>query len=675
MRPKHIEVQILGDNHGNLVHLFERDCSVQRRHQKVVEYAPAWSLPPGAARAAGRRRARRSRATSTTRNAGTVEFLVGEDGTHYFIEVNPRIQVEHTVTEAITGRDLVQAQIRIAQGYRLSDPEIGIASQADIQQRGVAIQVRVTAEDPRNDFLPDTGKITVYRPAVGIGIRLDDGSGYVGARVSQYYDSLLVKITRQRPRVELRPAQGGARAARVPHPRRQDQPRVPRERAVAPDVRRRARRTRRSSTRRPSCSSTRRAAIARRASCATSARPSSTATRRCAASPSRRCRCCRPSPAPPPVPRGAAAAGHQAGAGAAQVPRASCACCARTGACWLTDTTWRDAHQSLLATRLRSYDMARVAHATAHLGAELFSHRDVGRRDLRRRLPVPVGGSVGAAGGAAPQGPRTSCSRCWCAAPTPSATPTTPTTSSAAFIEEAAAAGIDVFRIFDALNDVDSMQVAIEAAQKSGTIVETAICYTGDVSDPRRKKYDLKYYVDLAKEVVPPRHAPAGDQGHGGAAQAARRDDAGQGAEGRGRRAAAPAHARHVGQQHRDLHGRDRSRRRRRRRRRQQHGGHDVAAVAVVAGVRAAGVAARSGHRPRRLRAAVELLGAGARVLRAVRVGPERARRRRLRARDPGRPVLEPARAGRGAGRRRRLGGRSSAPTPTSTGCSATSRR
>src|SRR5262249_53157965 len=125
----------------------------------------------------------------------TVEFLVGEDGSHYFIEVNPRIQVEHTVTEAITGRDLVQSQIRIAQGYKLSDPEIGIPNQAAIQQRGVAIQVRVTAEDPRNEFLPDTGKIQVYRPAVGLGIRLDDGSGYVGARVSPYYDSLLVKIT------------------------------------------------------------------------------------------------------------------------------------------------------------------------------------------------------------------------------------------------------------------------------------------------------------------------------------------------------------------------------------------------------------------------------------------------------------------------------------------------
>jgi pyruvate carboxylase len=194
VRPKHIEVQVLGDSYGNLIHLFERDCSVQRRYQKVVEYAPAWSLPEALRARLAEDALKVARQASYT-NAGTVEFLVGEDGSHYFIEVNPRIQVEHTVTEVITGRDLVQAQIRIAQGYRLSDPEIGMPNQAAVERRGVAIQVRVTAEDPKNDFLPDTGKISVYRPAVGLGIRLDDGSGYVGARVSPFYDSLLVKIT------------------------------------------------------------------------------------------------------------------------------------------------------------------------------------------------------------------------------------------------------------------------------------------------------------------------------------------------------------------------------------------------------------------------------------------------------------------------------------------------
>src|SRR5450432_1342465 len=194
VRPKHIEVQVLGDEHGNLVHLFERDCSVQRRHQKVVEYAPAWSLPLSIRERVAEDALKVARQASYT-NAGTVEFLVGDDLSHYFIEVNPRIQVEHTVTEVITGRDLVQAQIPIAEGYRLSDPEIGIPNQAAIEQRGFAIQARITAEDPQNEFFPDTGKINVYRPAVGLGIRLDDGSGYVGARVSAFYDSLLAKVT------------------------------------------------------------------------------------------------------------------------------------------------------------------------------------------------------------------------------------------------------------------------------------------------------------------------------------------------------------------------------------------------------------------------------------------------------------------------------------------------
>ncbi|HEX4509969.1 MAG TPA: biotin carboxylase N-terminal domain-containing protein, partial [Burkholderiaceae bacterium] len=194
VRPKHIEVQVLADEHGNMVHLFERDCSVQRRHQKVVEYAPAWSLPEALRERIAQDALKVARQANYT-NAGTVEFLVGADGSHYFIEVNPRIQVEHTVTEAITGRDLVQAQIYVAMGKRLDSPEIGIPNQGAIECRGFAIQARITAEDPQNDFLPDTGKINVYRPAVGLGIRLDDGSGYVGARVSPYYDSLLAKVT------------------------------------------------------------------------------------------------------------------------------------------------------------------------------------------------------------------------------------------------------------------------------------------------------------------------------------------------------------------------------------------------------------------------------------------------------------------------------------------------
>jgi pyruvate carboxylase len=192
-RAKHIEVQILADTHGRSVHLFERDCSVQRRHQKVVEVAPSASIGDALRQDLYQAALRIASAANYT-NAGTVEFLVNEDG-YYFIEVNPRIQVEHTVTECITGRDLVQAQIRIAEGYRLADPEIGISNQAAITRSGFAIQCRITTEDPQAGFAPDTGKIRAYRSAEGFGIRLDDGTGGAGTIISSYYDSLIVKVT------------------------------------------------------------------------------------------------------------------------------------------------------------------------------------------------------------------------------------------------------------------------------------------------------------------------------------------------------------------------------------------------------------------------------------------------------------------------------------------------
>ena len=192
--PKHIEVQILADQYGNIVHLYERDCSVQRRYQKVVEFTPAFTLPEEL------RREIHSDAVKIAReagyvNAGTVEFLVAADGRHYFIEMNPRIQVEHTVTEMVTGIDIVKAQINIAQGLPLSHPSIGIPSQEAVSQRGYAIQCRITTEDPRNNFAPDTGKITTYRSGGGFGVRLDAGNAFTGAEITPYYDSLLVKIT------------------------------------------------------------------------------------------------------------------------------------------------------------------------------------------------------------------------------------------------------------------------------------------------------------------------------------------------------------------------------------------------------------------------------------------------------------------------------------------------
>src|SRR5512138_3497313 len=193
-RPKHIEVQVLGDHHGNLVHLYERDCSIQRRHQKVVEFAPSMALT-SAQRDAICEDALKIARSVQYRNAGTIEFLVDQAGSHYFIEVNPRIQVEHTVTEVITGRNLVQAQILVAQGKKLTDPEIGIRDQADVQMRGYAIQCRITTEDPQNGFAPDYGTLKAYRSPGGFGVRLDAGSAYVGAVITPHYDSLLVKIT------------------------------------------------------------------------------------------------------------------------------------------------------------------------------------------------------------------------------------------------------------------------------------------------------------------------------------------------------------------------------------------------------------------------------------------------------------------------------------------------
>ena len=192
--PKHIEVQILGDRHGNRVHLFERDCSVQRRHQKVVEIAPALTLSQDQ-REALCADALKICAAVDYSNAGTVEFLLDREGRHYFIEVNPRIQVEHTITELVTGRDLVQAQIRVAEGHRLDSEFIRIPGQDAVERHGCAIQVRITTEDPANNFAPDTGQITAFRAGEGFGIRLDAGSGFEGAVVSPHYDSLLIKVS------------------------------------------------------------------------------------------------------------------------------------------------------------------------------------------------------------------------------------------------------------------------------------------------------------------------------------------------------------------------------------------------------------------------------------------------------------------------------------------------
>ncbi|MEG2418448.1 MAG: ATP-grasp domain-containing protein, partial [Eubacterium sp.] len=192
--PKHIEVQILGDSYGNVVHLFERDCSIQRRHQKIIEFTPSLAITEEQRQAICNDALRLAKAVNY-RSAGTIEFLVDKHGNHYFIEMNPRIQVEHTVTELVTGIDLVQSQILVAQGYPLDSDEVGVKSQDQISTRGYAIQCRITTENPKMHFMPDTGTIDVYRTASGAGIRLDGGNGFTGAEITPYYDSLLVKST------------------------------------------------------------------------------------------------------------------------------------------------------------------------------------------------------------------------------------------------------------------------------------------------------------------------------------------------------------------------------------------------------------------------------------------------------------------------------------------------
>lgn len=489
--PRHIEVQILGDRAGGLVHLFERDCSVQRRHQKVIESAPALGL-------ADDLRARLHQdALSLARrvgyeNAGTVEFLVDETGRHYFIEVNPRIQVEHTVTEEITGVDLVQSQIRIAGGATLA--ELGLA-QATIARRGHAIQCRVTTEDPRQGFRPDTGRIEAYRSASGMGIRLDGGSGYAGAVISPHYDSLLVKVTAHAldadaARHKLLRALAEFRIRGVKtniqflhnvlvHPRFvasavtttfvDDTPELLR----FPTRRNRAQRLLRffaevavNGPTTPWASQTPPAAI----------EPELPPTR---------------GPVPPGWRDTLRAEGP---AGLARAVRAH-------KGLLLTDTTWRDAHQSLLATRVRTLDIAAVAPATARLLAPAFSLEmwggatfDVALRFLREcpwdrlerlRALVPNIPFQMLLRGANAVGYTNY-----------------PDNVVRRFVRLAVEKGVDVFRVFDCLNYAENLRLGVDAVGEAGGVIEAALCYTGDVADPTRTKYSLAYYVDLAGELV-----------------------------------------------------------------------------------------------------------------------------------------------------------------------------
>ncbi|WP_291753513.1 pyruvate carboxylase [Lysinibacillus sp. UBA5990] len=493
IKPKHIEVQIIGDQQGNIVHLYERDCSIQRRHQKVVEIAPSHSISEELRNRICAAAVKIMKNVSYI-NAGTVEFLVaGND--FYFIEVNPRIQVEHTITEMITGVDIVHTQIKVAAGYALFNEEIHMPKQEDMPMIGYAIQARVTTEDPANDFMPDTGKLMVYRSSGGFGVRLDAGNGFQGAVVTPYYDSLLVKISTSGMNFK--------------------------EAAAKMDRNLKEFRIRGVKTNIPFLNN-----VVTHEKFLSGAFDTSfiDTTPELFHFPVRQDRGTKllsyignvtlngfpgvekqskPIFVQPNIPK----------IDRLIVPPAGTKQILDTQGAdglvqWilaqddvlLTDTTFRDAHQSLLATRVRSHDMYQIADATARMMHQLFSLEmwggatfDVAYRFLKEdpwerlaklREQVPNVLFQMLLRGANAVGYTNY-----------------PDNLIREFIAESAASGIDVFRIFDSLNWIKGMEVAIDAARQSGKIAEAAICYTGDILDDTRAKYSVQYYKDMAKEL------------------------------------------------------------------------------------------------------------------------------------------------------------------------------
>ena len=488
VEPKHIEVQILADQHGNVYHLGERDCSLQRRYQKVVEFAPAWSVPQETVEALRRDAVKIARSVGYV-SAGTVEFLVDKNGGYYFIEMNPRIQVEHTVTEMVTGVDIVRSQILIAAGYPLSHPEIGLSRQEDVHVDGYAIQCRVTTEDPANNFAPDNGKITAYASSGGFGVRLDGGNADVGTVISPYYDSLLVKVTSWDHNFPAA-CRKAARAINEVRVRgvKTNIPFVTNILAHPDFVAGRCHTKFIDET--PELfdivdSRDRATRVLRYIAEIQVANPN--AERHQYDTPRF------PQPQAP------------LGSGLKQLldekgPKAVSQWVLEQKKLLLTDTTMRDAHQSLLATRMRTRDMVKGADGVADILRDCFSLEmwggatfDVAYRFLhespwerlrllREKIPnIPfqmlLRGSnlVGYAN--------------------------YPDNLVRSFIKEAAERGIDVFRVFDSLNWVPSMEVAMDEVLNQNKLLEATMCYTGDILDPTKDKYTLKYYVDLAKEL------------------------------------------------------------------------------------------------------------------------------------------------------------------------------
>ncbi|WP_330451501.1 MULTISPECIES: pyruvate carboxylase [unclassified Streptomyces] len=490
INPRHIEVQILADAEGNVVHLYERDCSLQRRHQKVVEIAPAPNLDPEL------RERICADAVAFARhigyvNAGTVEFLVDERGNHVFIEMNPRIQVEHTVTEQVTGRDLVIAQLRIAAGMTL--PELRL-SQEDIALNGTAMQCRITTEDPVNGFRPDTGTISAYRSPGGPGVRLDGGTVHTGAEVSAHFDSMLVKLTCHGH--DFTNAARRARRAIAEFRIRGVATNLPFLGAVLdhPDFRA-GRITTSFIDEHPELIRARPSAD--RGSRMLSYLAETTVNRPYGPRPS----VIDPADKLPALPPGTPPPGSRQRL-AELGPEAFAAELRAQSAVAVTDTTFRDAHQSLLATRVRTRDLLAVAPQVAHTVPQLLSlecwggatydvalrflAEDPWERLVKLREAVP-----------------NICTQMLLRGRNTVGYTPYPTEVTEAFVSEAASAGMDIFRIFDALNDVSQMRPAIDAVRATGTsLAEVALCYTADLSDPGETLYTLDYYLRLAEQIV-----------------------------------------------------------------------------------------------------------------------------------------------------------------------------
>ena len=489
--PKHIEVQVLGDKYGNIVHLHERDCSVQRRHQKIIEYAPAFSLEEDIRKRICDDAVKIAKHVGYI-NAGTLEFLVDDTGNYYFIEMNPRIQVEHTVTEMITGIDIVQSQILIAQGYSLDSKEVNIKSQEDIQIRGYSIQCRITTEDPKNNFMPDTGKIQVYRTGSGFGIRLDGGNGFTGSNISPYYDSLLVKtISWDRTFVgAINKTIRSIKELRI--------------RGVKTNI--------------GFLINVLNSPIFKEGKCSTKFIDENPNLFKIAESKDRGTKLlqfignvminenkCEEKKSFDEIYMPKYNKGNLITDGSRDLfnklgKEQYIEKIKNEKKLLLTDTTMRDAHQSLLATRFRTYDLIKVAEATNQYMKNLFSLEmwggatyDVAYRflkespwirlqKLREKIPnIMFQMLFRASNGVGYKN--------------------YPDNVVEEFIKQSAEQGIDIFRIFDSLNWIENMKPSINAALETGKIVEGSMCYTGDILDTSKSKYNLDYYIRMAQEL------------------------------------------------------------------------------------------------------------------------------------------------------------------------------